>query len=168
VGVSQRRAAVIRQHGKANLLPFDVEKFSAVRWRSGDPSWRATSQAAVVLGVTKIWFDQLARAGRLPHELGRDGFPPEQVAVIGKRQSGSVPLCRPLVSMCWSLRERRGVSWLLVLPALAPRHLLQFECVAVGIREVCPFDPAPEIVDLADLYTSAEKLGTRLDDVLDN
>jgi hypothetical protein len=65
-------------------------------------------------------------------------------------------------------RERRGVSRLLVLRAFAPRHLLQFECVAVWIGEVCSFDAAPEVLDLADLNTSADKFGTRLGDVLHN
>src|SRR6478752_10368111 len=61
-----------------------------------------------------------------------------------------------------------GVSRLLVLRAPAPRHLLQFECVAVRIGEVCSFNAAPEVLDFADLYTSADKLGTRLGDVLHN
>ncbi len=64
--------------------------------------------------------------------------------------------------------NRRGVSRLLVLRPLAPRHLLQFECIAVRIGEVCSFHAAPEVLDFADLYTSADKLGTRLDDVLHN
>jgi hypothetical protein len=55
-----------------------------------------------------------------------------------------------------------------VLRSLAPRHLLQFECVAVRIGEVCSFNAAPEVMDFADLYTSADKLGTRLGDVLHN
>jgi hypothetical protein len=54
-----------------------------------------TSQAAAVMGVTKIRVSQLARAGRLPHEVSRHGwrlFRPEQVAVIGNaRRSGSTP-----------------------------------------------------------------------------
>jgi hypothetical protein len=44
------------------------------------------SQAAAVMGLTPVRVNQLARAGRLPHELSRYGwrlFRPEQVAVIG-------------------------------------------------------------------------------------
>src|SRR3954453_5309583 len=66
------------------------------------------------------------------------------------------------------LRERRGVSRLLELRALAPRYLLQFKGVAVRVGEVCSFDAASEVLDFTDLYTSADELGTRLGDVLHN
>src|SRR5664279_49022 len=64
------------------------------------------------------------------------------------------------------MRDRHGVSRLLELRALAPRHLLQFECVAVRIGEVCSSDAASEVLDVADRYTSAYQLGARLGDVL--
>jgi hypothetical protein len=51
---------------------------------------------------------------------------------------------------------------LLELLALAPRHLLQLEGVAVRIGEACTPDAAPEVVDLADLHASTHELGTRL------
>ena len=58
------------------------------------------------------------------------------------------------------------ITGLLVLRALAPRHLLQLEGVAVRIGEVCSPDAASEVVDLADLHPSSEELSTRLVDVL--
>jgi excisionase family DNA binding protein len=76
----------VGRYAKANLLRSDVEQLSAARWRPGDRSWLTTSQAAEVMGVTDVRVNQLARAGRLPHELSRDGwrlFRPGQVAVIG-------------------------------------------------------------------------------------
>src|SRR3954465_5041135 len=54
----------------------------------------------------------------------------------------------------------------LVLGALAPRHLLQLEGVAVRIGEVRSLDAAAEVLDVADLYTSADELRARLGDVL--
>src|SRR4051794_38949270 len=54
----------------------------------------------------------------------------------------------------------------LVLGALAPRHLLQLEGVAVRIGEVRSLDAAAEVLDVADLDTSADELGACLGDVL--
>jgi excisionase family DNA binding protein len=85
--VSQGRLPSLGRYAKANLLRSDVERLSAARWRPGNRSWLTTSQAAVVLGVTNIRVNQLAHAGRLPHEVSRDGwrlFRPELVAVIAK------------------------------------------------------------------------------------
>jgi excisionase family DNA binding protein len=84
--VSQGRLTSVGYYAKRNLLRSDVERLSAARRRPGDRSWLTTRQAAEVMGVTNIRVNQLARAGRLPHELSRDGwrlFRPEQVAVIG-------------------------------------------------------------------------------------
>jgi hypothetical protein len=84
--VSQGRLPPVGYYAKRNLLRSDVEKLSAARWRIGDPSWLTTSQAAAVMGLTPVRVNQLARAGRLPHEVSRHGwrlFRPEQVAVIG-------------------------------------------------------------------------------------
>ena len=100
-----------------------------------------------------------------------------QVRRIGRESVGSASGPASPILMRWarrvgslSLRKNPGVgvSRLLVLRALAPRHLLQFECVAVRIGEVRSFNAAPEVLDFADLYTSADKLGTRLRDVLHN
>jgi Nucleotidyltransferase domain len=66
----------------------------------------------------------------------------------------------------WRASDARSAGFALVRRALAPRHLLQFEGVAVRIREVRSFDAAPEVMDVADLDTATEKLVARLGDVL--
>jgi hypothetical protein len=84
--VSKGRLPSVGHYAKRNLLRSDVEKLSAARWRPGDPSWLTTSQAAAVMGLTPVRINQLARSGRLPHEVSRHGwrlFRPAQVAVIG-------------------------------------------------------------------------------------
>ena len=74
---------------------------------------------------------------------------------------------RPTLAISPALTVKaRAAQVSLVVQALAPRHLLQLERVAVGIGKLCPFDPAPEVVDLADLHTSTDKLSTRFGNVL--
>ena len=57
---------------------------------------------------------------------------------------------------------------LLVRGASTPRHLLQFEGVAIVIGEGCAFHAAAEVLNFADLYSSADEFGTGLGDVLHN
>src|SRR5690349_1897435 len=52
--------------------------------------------------------------------------------------------------------------------ALAPHHLLQFQGVAVRVGQRRASDTAPEVLDLADLYASADKFGTSFGDVIHN
>jgi hypothetical protein len=52
--VSKGGLPSVGYYAKRNLLRSDVERASAARWRLGDPSWVTTSQAAAVMGVTKI------------------------------------------------------------------------------------------------------------------